>query len=194
MMSSNIRLNSHVRKNHTSNHLGSQTCSIKVSVDQRGRLLSIFPALILHRMLLLRVAARCTIDRVDSVHAVLLSPCHCFSRRRRKIYYRCLARQAWNMRSFHLAQPYPHNTVPLKAIPNQHAEKIEHDDYSSRQVYSSARPAGYDEEDVFGNEESHDIRYKTLSWPMVAVLMIAEIVSNGMIVSASTSSKILKRS
>lgn len=73
-------------------------------------------------------------------------------------------------------------------------KKIEHDDYSSRQVYSSARPAGYDEEDVFGNEESHDIRYKTLSWPMVAVLMIAEIVSNGMIISASTSSKILKRS
>jgi hypothetical protein len=51
--------------------------------------------------------------------------------------------------------------------------------YDSRQVYSSARPAGYDEEDVFGNEESHDIRYKTLSWPMVSVLMIAEIVSNG---------------
>lgn len=73
-------------------------------------------------------------------------------------------------------------------------KKIEYDDYSSRQVYSSARPAGYDEEDVFGNEESHDIRYKTLSWPMVAVLMIAEIVSNGMMVSASTSSKILKRS
>jgi len=58
--------------------------------------------------------------------------------------------------------------------------KIEHDDYDSRHVYSSARPAGYDDEDVFGNEEAHDIRYKTLSWPMVAVLMIAEIVSNGM--------------
>jgi hypothetical protein len=58
-------------------------------------------------------------------------------------------------------------------------EKIRHEEYDSRQVYSSARPAGYDEEDVFGNEESHDIRYKTLSWPMVSVLMIAEIVSNG---------------
>jgi hypothetical protein len=56
-------------------------------------------------------------------------------------------------------------------------KKIEHEEYDSRQVYSSARPAGYDEEDVFGNEEAHDIRYKTLSWPMVAVLMIAEIVS-----------------
>jgi hypothetical protein len=58
-------------------------------------------------------------------------------------------------------------------------EKIRHEEYDSRQVYSSAHPAGYDEEDVFGNEESHDIRYKTLSWPMVSVLMIAEIVSNG---------------
>lgn len=51
--------------------------------------------------------------------------------------------------------------------------------YNSRQVYNSARPAGYDDDDVFGHEEGHDIRYKTLTWPMVAVLMIAEIVSNG---------------
>lgn len=58
-----------------------------------------------------------------------------------------------------------------------------HDDkeyeYDSRQVYNSARPVGYDDEDVFGHEENHAIRYKTLSWPSVAVLMIAEIVSNG---------------
>jgi hypothetical protein len=41
---------------------------------------------------------------------------------------------------------------------------------------------GYDHEhDVFGNEAGHSIRYKTLSWQMVAVLMIAEIVSNGML-------------
>lgn len=60
--------------------------------------------------------------------------------------------------------------------------KIEREEHGSRQVYSSARPAGYDDEDVFGNEESHDIRYKTLSWPMVSVLMIAEIVSNGEII------------
>ena len=72
-------------------------------------------------------------------------------------------------------------------------KKIEHDHHASRQVYSSARPAGYDEEDVFGNEEAHDIRYKTLSWPMVAVLMIAEIVSNGMMIRCRKSSKILKR-
>lgn len=35
--------------------------------------------------------------------------------------------------------------------------------------------------DVFGSEEGHDIQYKTLHWPMVAVLMITEIVSNGML-------------
>ena len=73
------------------------------------------------------------------------------------------------------------------------SRKIEHDSHNSRQVYSSARPAGYDEEDVFGNEEAHDIRYKTLSWPMVAVLMIAEIVSNGMKIGSFTTSEMLKR-
>jgi hypothetical protein len=35
--------------------------------------------------------------------------------------------------------------------------------------------------DVFGNEQNHQIKYKTLSWQMVAALMIAEIVSNGML-------------
>ncbi|KAI1411862.1 transmembrane amino acid transporter [Hypoxylon sp. FL1857] len=35
--------------------------------------------------------------------------------------------------------------------------------------------------DVFGKEDDHDIKYKTLSWPFVAVLMITEIVSNGML-------------
>lgn len=35
--------------------------------------------------------------------------------------------------------------------------------------------------DVFGSEEHHDIKYKRLSWPLVALLMIAEIVSNGML-------------
>ncbi|KAF2102817.1 transmembrane amino acid transporter [Rhizodiscina lignyota] len=41
---------------------------------------------------------------------------------------------------------------------------------------------GYDyAHDVFGTEEDHEIKYKTLSWQLVAVLMIAEIVSNGML-------------
>jgi hypothetical protein len=35
--------------------------------------------------------------------------------------------------------------------------------------------------DVFGSEEQHQIKYKTLSWPMVATLMIAEVVSNGVL-------------
>ncbi|KAI0598879.1 transmembrane amino acid transporter [Biscogniauxia sp. FL1348] len=36
-------------------------------------------------------------------------------------------------------------------------------------------------DDVFGREDNHDIKYKTLSWQLVAVLMITEIVSNGML-------------
>ncbi|OBZ78790.1 putative acyltransferase CST26 [Grifola frondosa] len=35
--------------------------------------------------------------------------------------------------------------------------------------------------DVFGNEEDRDIQYKTLSWPFVSLLMIAQIVSNGIL-------------
>lgn len=34
---------------------------------------------------------------------------------------------------------------------------------------------------VFGDEENAAIRYQTMSWPMVAILMIGEIVSNGML-------------
>lgn len=41
--------------------------------------------------------------------------------------------------------------------------------------------------DVFGEEEGHDIKYKTMTWQMVAVLMIAEIVSNGMLSLPSSS-------
>ncbi|KAF2220431.1 transmembrane amino acid transporter, partial [Elsinoe ampelina] len=46
---------------------------------------------------------------------------------------------------------------------------------------SGLRPTDYDDRDVFGHEENHQIKYKTLSWQLVAVLMIAEIVSNGML-------------
>ncbi|KAI0703170.1 amino acid transporter [Earliella scabrosa] len=35
--------------------------------------------------------------------------------------------------------------------------------------------------DVFGDEAEHDIRYKTLTWPLASAIMIAEIVSNGML-------------
>ncbi|KAJ7462643.1 transmembrane amino acid transporter protein-domain-containing protein [Mycena galericulata] len=35
--------------------------------------------------------------------------------------------------------------------------------------------------DVFQEEPSHDFHYKTLSWQFVSLLMIAEIVSNGML-------------
>ncbi len=69
-----------------------------------------------------------------------------------------------------------------------------------KRPYGESPPYPYDEEgvitaggqhvvdhDVFGNEEGHSIRYKTLSWQMVAVLMIAEIVSNGMLSLPSSS-------
>lgn len=39
----------------------------------------------------------------------------------------------------------------------------------------------YHDHDVFGREEGHDIKYKTLSWQIVSILMIAEIISNGML-------------
>jgi len=39
----------------------------------------------------------------------------------------------------------------------------------------------FEEQDVFGYEDDHEIQYKTLSWQFVAGLMIAEIVSNGML-------------
>ncbi|KAJ9608710.1 hypothetical protein H2200_006481 [Cladophialophora chaetospira] len=52
---------------------------------------------------------------------------------------------------------------------------------SIRRRDSSVIRLTYADHDVFGNEEGADIKYKTLSWPLVAVLMIAEIVSNGML-------------
>ncbi|KAI0765118.1 amino acid transporter [Fomes fomentarius] len=35
--------------------------------------------------------------------------------------------------------------------------------------------------DVFGDEAEHDIQYKTLSWQLASAIMIAEIISNGML-------------
>lgn len=40
-----------------------------------------------------------------------------------------------------------------------------HDAYAAE---GPARPQGYDEQDVFGAEGDHAIKYKTLSWWMVA--------------------------
>ena len=59
-----------------------------------------------------------------------------------------------------------------------------HSTSPSLEEAASAYPtqeAHYHAVDVFGSEENHQIQYKTLSWPLVAVLMIAEIVSNGML-------------
>ena len=46
---------------------------------------------------------------------------------------------------------------------------------------ADARNNAYHDRDVFGHESHHDIKYKTLTWPVVTLLMIAEIVSNGML-------------
>ncbi|KZW03609.1 hypothetical protein EXIGLDRAFT_664187 [Exidia glandulosa HHB12029] len=55
----------------------------------------------------------------------------------------------------------------------------------SSEIAADAEKKGapvYDERaDVFGDEDGHQIHYKTLSWQFVALLMIAEIVSNGML-------------
>ncbi|MCJ1247907.1 hypothetical protein MMC30_005122 [Trapelia coarctata] len=47
--------------------------------------------------------------------------------------------------------------------------------------HREAFPSTYQDNDVFGREEGHQIKYKTLSWQLVSALMIAEIVSNGML-------------
>ena len=78
---------------------------------------------------------------------------------------------------------------------NESHEKVERVESPCELETSPGSPA-----DVFGNEEEHDIRYKTLSWQvswsialaelrkantmsiqLVSALMIAEIVSNGML-------------
>lgn len=55
------------------------------------------------------------------------------------------------------------------------------DSEAAAHAASSPRRDSYHDRDVFGHEGSHDIKYKTLTWPVVSLLMIAEIVSNGML-------------
>ncbi|KAI1330124.1 transmembrane amino acid transporter [Xylariaceae sp. FL0255] len=64
--------------------------------------------------------------------------------------------------------------------------KTDYDDTMNSEAFEQRLPndspvssSNEDENDVFGPERDHDIKYKTLSWPFVAVLMITEIVSNG---------------
>lgn len=56
-------------------------------------------------------------------------------------------------------------------------EVVENDSRYDENILISHRV----QQEVFGDEEGHDIHYRTLSWQMVAVLMITEIVSNGML-------------
>ncbi len=65
-------------------------------------------------------------------------------------------------------------TITEKKPHNGHNATLYDDNHSSSGGSESAH-------DVFGSEEHHDIKYKRLSWQLVAILMIAEIVSNGML-------------
>lgn len=51
----------------------------------------------------------------------------------------------------------------------------ENEGYSYNTEIVGGAPTGSEEKDVFGDEINHQIRYRTLSWEMVALLMIAEI-------------------
>lgn len=53
--------------------------------------------------------------------------------------------------------------------------------YEAAQDGPADRPASYDDKDGLATRNNTNIKYKTLSWQFVAVLMIAEIVSNGML-------------
>ncbi|OAQ98390.1 hypothetical protein LLEC1_05272 [Akanthomyces lecanii] len=65
-------------------------------------------------------------------------------------------------------------TLTEKKPHHGHSATLYDDNHSSSGGSESAH-------DVFGSEEHHDIKYKRLSWQLVAILMIAEIVSNGML-------------
>lgn len=62
-------------------------------------------------------------------------------------------------------------------IPGSHDEKCAVGPSDRHATLSTTCSA----DDLYGDEGSHDIRFKTLSWPMVAGLMISEVVSNGML-------------
>ena len=54
---------------------------------------------------------------------------------------------------------------------------LQEDKFMPTSEIDSLASPGRDNNDVFGSEENHQIKYKTLTWPLVTVLMITEIVS-----------------
>ena len=48
--------------------------------------------------------------------------------------------------------------------------------------------------DVFGNEEGNEIKYRTVGWKMIAFLMISEVVSNGVLALPSSAAVVGVRS
>ncbi len=77
--------------------------------------------------------------------------------------------------------PAPHMTSMMKTPDEKRSDdETPSSPYEEAGDQTSGRLAT-GQRDVFGSEEGHQIKYKTLSWQLVAVLMIAEIVSNGML-------------
>lgn len=79
---------------------------------------------------------------------------------------------------------------PFMSSPNMYCRSIDGDRASNLrddsektqlEVNSANKPGLQGTEDVFVDKESHQIQYKTLTWQFVSLLMIAEIVSNGML-------------
>ncbi|KAI2602446.1 transmembrane amino acid transporter protein-domain-containing protein [Hypoxylon sp. NC1633] len=72
------------------------------------------------------------------------------------------------------------NTYHPGNLSREKVDRTGHNDYAEGDREVGFASAGLPD-DVFGEEENHQIKYKTLAWPIVAVLMITEIVSNGML-------------
>lgn len=71
-----------------------------------------------------------------------------------------------------------HNTATMAGHEKQDAPSSiisVPDEYE--EAYESRTRDQKDDQDVFGNESHHGIRYRTLTWPLVAVLMITEVRS-----------------
>ena len=76
---------------------------------------------------------------------------------------------------------YHPGEIPDANEKDAHSDNKLRSDHSDNLFHEDGRPANPADspDDVFGQEDGHDIKYKTLSWQMVALLMITEIVSNG---------------
>lgn len=68
---------------------------------------------------------------------------------------------------------------PTQSMDEKTSSKSHADQTDNIDAEDLLAPGPIDE--IYGNEAEHDFQFRTLSWPMVAGLMISEIVSNGML-------------